>query len=378
MLFDPRSFVPDLDAGQPAWVPSRQHFAARRRPAHDFLTLPSISAAVPVVGRLTYGDDIDVTELVRAQFAAGVVQARHVSNPRGAGDAFAQALFAWLRARTPQCNRLSFSFALLDKSAATDEVMQFGREEGLDAPLYLGIQLPGDEVYAIGGEPAIALRDAHPSLLFTAMSIINAAAGKSLFIRTPAELLEMFARWNWDYDSTLSDDDTAREFLKERYGEEDADIEHYLPSVVRAEIAPDDVLPKYAHVKAESKRLRKLKRAELIEIATHRSGWLRQLCMALAELHEVTARQKSSAIEGSQWAEPAYSASIVAYGPSDYIGQLLDDHYDCLNNAGDATMFQCFIPIASKPAAIRKQFKALEGMLRIIGALDRVLTLLCS
>ncbi len=189
MLFDPRSFVPEYDAGQPTWVPSRQHFAARRRPAHDFLTLPSFTGEVPAVGRLVYGDDIDVTELVSAQFAAGVLQARHVINPTGAGDAFGQALFAWLRARTPRCKRLSFSFALLDKSAATDEVMQFGWEDGLEAPLYLGIQLPGDEVYAIGSKRAQAMRNAHPSLLFTAMSIVNAAAGKSLYLRRPTSCL---------------------------------------------------------------------------------------------------------------------------------------------------------------------------------------------
>ncbi len=151
-----------------------------------------------------------------------------------------------------------------------------------------------------------------------------------------------------------------------------------MPSVVRAELAPDDVLPKHAQVKRESKRLRKLKRAELIDISMQRSGWLRQLCVALADLQHAIASQKSSAFEGSQWAEPAYSAAIVAYGPSDHVGQILDDHYDCLNNAGDATMFQCFIPIATTPAAIRTQFQSLEGMLRIIGALDRVLSLLSS
>ncbi|RWA55711.1 hypothetical protein AU476_06280 [Cupriavidus sp. UYMSc13B] len=380
MLFDPRSFVLDVYPGQqPAWTPHRQHPAAGCRTAHGFLTLPQLPGSIPATARLTYGDEVEVKDLVIAQFAAGVVRASDVSNPTSAGDAFAQAMFAWLHKRTPACQRLQFGLALIDRGAAMDQIMQFGWEDGLEAPLYLAIELPGEEVYAIGEARAQAMRTAHPSLLFTAMNLVNAACGRSLFVRTPDVLLDQFARWHWDYDSTLADDESAREFLKENFGGDDADIERYLPSVVRAEIAPDDTLPKYAHVDTASTCLRELGPRSLRQLARLHDGWLGEVCEALADLRLLLARLgERSAIAGAQWAEPAYSAATIAYRPSDYVSEVLDDHYECLNNAGDATMFQCFIPLAEDATAIRQQFQDLAGMLKIIGALDLVLTLIAS
>lgn len=380
MLFDPRSFVPGVHPEQqPAWTPYRPHSVAGRRSAHDFLTLPDLASTVPGMARVTFGDEVEVTDLVMAQFATGVLRASDVENPTSAGDAFAQAMFAWLRSRMPTCHRLEFGFSLLDRGAAADQVMQFGWDEELEASLFLAIELPGDEVYSIGEARAQAMRAAHPSLLFTAMNLINAACGKSLFVRTPDVLLDYFARSHWDYDATLTDDATAREFLKERYGDDDTDIERFLPSVVRDELAPDDTLPRYVHVQPASRKLRELGPSSLRKLARSHSGPLGDLCAALADLHRQIGRVGNrSAIADAQWAEPAYSAATIAYRTSEYVAELLDDHYEHLNCSGEATMFQCLIPIAVDPKSIRQQFRDLDSMLQIIGALDRVLTLISS
>lgn len=334
---------------------------------------------MPVSGRVTYADELEITDLVIAQFEAGVLRASDVSAPTGAGDAFTQAMFAWLNPRIPHCQRLQFGFALIDQAAAADQIMQFGWEEGLQAPLYLAIELPGEEVYGIGQARAQALRAADPSLLFTAMSLVNAACSKSLFVRTPDVLLDEFARWHWDYDATLADDDSAREFLKDNWGGDDADIERYLPSVVRPELAPDDTLPRYAHVLPGSSQLRELSPRTLRAMARSEDAWLAETCAALADLRLTLARAGDrSAVAGAQWAEPAYSAATIAYCESDYVSEVLDNHFECANNSGEATMFQCFIPLATERKAIRQQFEDLASMLRIIGALDRVLTLISS
>ncbi len=377
MLFDPRSFASAVDAGQPAWTPARQHPVAQRRPAHDFLTLPAIPEGTPGRALLTFGDEVEAVDLARVQFATGVLRASDVVNPTGAGDAFAQAMFAWLAARMPTCRRLNFSFSLLDIGAARDQLMQFGWDDELDAPLYLAIHMPGDEVYFIGEARANALRSVHPHLLYTAMSLINLAGAKSLFLRTPEVLLDLFARWHWEYDCTLANDDDAREFLKEQCGMDEDDIARYLPSAVRPELAPDEVLPSFCHAYPESRKLRAFGSRKLYELARSHQGWIKDLCVALAELNLAIKRQGGrSAVSGSQWAEPAYAAATIAYTQSDYVTQVLDDLYDGLNCNGDATMFQCFIPIADEPQAIRQQFKDLSGMLKIIAALDRVLTLI--
>lgn len=377
MLFDPRSFVPAVDAGHPNWAPARQPPIARRRPAHDLLTLPTVPQSIPARARLSYGDEVNLVEVVRAQFGAGVLRASDVSNPSGAGDAFAQAMFAWLGARMPRCQRLDFSFSLIDIGAAQDQLMQFGWDDQIDAPLYLAIELPGDEIYYIGDERANALRAAHPHLLYTAMSLINEASPKSLFLRTPEVLLDLFARWHWEWDSTLTDDKDAEEYLRDNCGMDETDVARYLPSVVRPELAPDDVLPGFFHRGPKSRRLHAFGNRKLYELSHAHDGWIKDLCAALAELRLVLNRNgERSAISESQWAEPAYAGATIAFKECDYVGELLDDYYQGINSGGEATLYQCFIPIAAERSAIHQQFKDLGGMLKIIAALDRVLTLI--
>jgi len=201
MLFDPRSFVPAVDAGQPAWTPARQHPVAKRRPAHDFLTLPAIPEGTPSRALLTFGDEVDVKDLVIEQFKAGVLNASHVSNASGAGDAFAQAFHAWLATRVPTTKALSFDFALVDQAAVDVEISEFGFDMQDRSSLYLGIRLEEETVYTLTAERADALRQLDPSLVHMTFNLIRAAACKSLHVRTPDDLLDMFGRWHWDYET---------------------------------------------------------------------------------------------------------------------------------------------------------------------------------
>lgn len=375
MLFDPRSFVQRNDVATPSWSSQRQHPAAQRRAADDFLTLPRVPNDVPGRAILVYRDAEDIGELVRSQFETGVLRASDVERPANAADAFAQAMFAWLNAHRPTCHRLVFDLAILERAAAQDELSQFGRDDALDAPLYLGVHLPEENVYVIGDERAAVLRALHPSLIFTAMSLISAADGKSLDVRTPDRLLEQFAMWHWDGDTTL-DDESARETMA-AYGREDEDAERYLPSAVRAEIATDEFLARHNHVDVASKSLTVLNPRLLRAIAASSNGWAADVCHALADLSLMLRRNgKRSAYQQAQWAEPAYAAATVVMRDNDVALEILDDHINHIYASGEATLYQSFIPIATEATAIREQFRTLGGMLRIIGALDRVLTLI--
>ena len=374
MLFDPRTFDDGVLSDVPGWTPSRQHPAARRRSANGFLTLPTLPADIPAGGKLRHDEGPDGLETIQAQFEVGILAARDVKSAVSAGDALAQAMFAWLRRRTPSCKRLNFTFALLDQVAAREQVEQFGWEDNLEAPLYLAIELPCEQLFEIG-ERADVMRRAHPSLLYTAMNLVSTAASRSLFIRTPDELAEMFARWHWDYDARMSDEE-ARAFLEERFGEGDSDIERYLPTNVLPLLAPDDVVPKGRRLDKRN-RVRRLRRSELASLAVRTRGLPRRICRELVNLQTVLARcSRYRILKTSQWAEPAYSAATIAMWSGHWVGEILDDHFECLSNAGDCTTYQVLIPVASEPKAIRRQFKELACMFEIIAALDRVLTLI--
>lgn len=352
MLFDPRTFDDGVLSDVPGWTPSRQHSAARRRSANGFLTLPTLPADIPAGGKLRHDDGPDGLETIRAQFEVGVLAARDVKKSAvSAGDAFAQAMFAWLRRRTPSCKRLNFTFALLDQVAAREQVEQFGWEDNVEAPLYLAIVLPEEYLFEIG-ERADVMRRAHPSLLYTAMDLVSTAGSRSLFIRTPDHLAEMFSRWHWDYDATMSDDE-AREFLEERFGEGDSDIERYLPSNVLPLLAPDDVVPRSRRLDKRN-RARRLRRSELASLAARSRGLPRRICRELLNLQAVLARtSRYRVMKTSQWAEPAYSAATIAMWSGHWVGEILDDPFEGLSNAGDATEYQLLIPVASEPKGLR-------------------------
>ncbi|KAI3602155.1 hypothetical protein D8I24_3456 (plasmid) [Cupriavidus necator H850] len=374
MLFDPRPIDESFIASGSGWTPSRQPPAARRRPAHGFLTLPTLPAEVPANGKLQYGDSADTLKLIRKQFETGVLAARDVQGATSAGDAFAQAMFTWLRRRMPKCKRLNFSFALLDQAAAREQVDQFGHDDDLHAPLYLAIELEQENVFEIG-ERADVMRRADPALLYTAIHLVDQAAGRSLYVRTPDDLADMFARWWWECDPTMSDEE-AREFLSERFGGEDPDIERYLPSKVLPVLAPDDAVPAFAR-RDKTVRIQCLQPAQLKVLLIRQRGMPRRICRALLNLQAVLSRTtRSRALKDSQWAEPAYSATTLCMWREHWVGEILGDHFECLNNAGDATMYQSLIPLQSTPRAIRRQFKQLADMMDVIAALDRVLTII--
>ncbi|CAG9185759.1 hypothetical protein LMG32289_06093 [Cupriavidus pampae] len=312
----------------------------------------------------------DLSELVRQHFRINALSAADVSNPKSAIEAFAQAFTAWVTRRFPSTKILSFNLRLVDRAFAEHEVCEFGWHTDVISPLYLAIELENDNLHVIGEQRANALRRLHPSLLYTAMTGITEASARSLHMRTPDEFLNMLSRWYWDGE--ILDDKGAREALKERYSEDDEDIQRYLPSVVRPQLAPDDLLPQWMRAD-KSLRLSVLGPRAVRSLGETAKGWRRDFCYALADLQLALRRMgDASLLHGSQWAEPAYVGASIAYQAGDYVGDLIDAHFQCCNEGG-YTDFQCFIPLADTPAAIRKQYALMDQTLSLITLLDRAL-----
>jgi PRTRC genetic system protein F len=128
---------------------------------------------------------VAMAQLVGKHFDAGYLRAADVSQFTGAGDAIAQALFAWVARQCGTLKRLSFYPVLFDAPAVQEQIMYQtdAADFEVTSPLYLGIETADDFVYVIE-ERAIELRKAHPRLLATALILINRAAFRTLTIRT--------------------------------------------------------------------------------------------------------------------------------------------------------------------------------------------------
>lgn len=379
MLFDPRPSGAEVAVSGEPWQPRRAPAAGRRTP-NDFLSLPAIGSDVKTRAVMRWNAEKDVASLIVAQFNSGVLRPRDVPGFKGAGDALAHGFFAWAKRHTPRLDCLVFDFVLCDVQAVKD-VVQY-QEDSSDfnptSPVYLGIEITEESIFEIGRRAA-ELRTVHPRLVSTAMVLINRAAGRTMWVRTPDEFLGEFASWFWDGDSNATDEE-AREMLTDRFGDDEAEIEHYLPSVVRPQLCPDDM--DVYRWNAKSRRYlpqRALGVAALRRLQRFTSGRTRRICAELEKLSLMLQRVGNRDLFGCEYRPRcAYAAATLTVQNDGRVGEVLDSHYEYLASAGDGTTYLGFTPLASTPDAIRKQYADWSQGLSILGQLDRVIACLAA
>lgn len=379
MLFVPQQSGSQVAVAGEHWQP-RRSAAAERQPAHDFLTLPAIDPAVRASAVMRWNVETQVAGLISAQFESGALKPRDVRVFSGAGNALAEGFFAWAKRQTPLFRRLNFNFVICDLEAVREQI-QYQYDASDFEPtscVYLGIEMQEESIFEIG-ERANKLRAVHPRLLASALTLINRAAGRTIWVRTPDELLGMFASWYWEGNSHAADDDVLEE-LKDRFGDDEAEIENYLPSVVRPELCPEDL-----DVCGWNQRKKRFEHKPALGVAALRrlqrfnSGWTGRLCLELEELTSLLQKAGNrSLFDCAVRPECAYAAATLIAEDGPHIGALLDDHYEHLAQSGEGSTFYGFVPFASTPDAIRKQYADWSLGLSILGQLDRVLATLAA
>lgn len=377
MYFDPRQSGTDVALDGTNWQPPHRA-VARRRPANDFLTLPDVSRDVPARPSIKWPVDPAVATLAGDHFANGPLRASDVKDFFGPGQAVGQALFSWIARQSGSLNRLCFRPYLLDAQAVKEQIMyqENSSEFEVSSPLYLGIETPEDHVYVIG-ERATALMQAHPRLLVSALVLINRASFRTLYMRTPDDLLAMFSQWHWDGDPSCNDED-AVDALKDRFGEEPENYQHYLPSVVRAELCPDSMLVgRYDMRRHKWRSFPSLGIQTLRRLRWTQTGWVRNLCEELEHLFFLLAQARGKQLfDWSFRPEAIYAATSIAAQDDSYTADVLDTHYEYFNGGGDGSLFHGFIPLAVSPDDIRRQYADLALGFSILQRVDRVVSLI--
>jgi PRTRC genetic system protein F len=327
---------------------------------------------------LKWPADRETTHLVGKQFESGPLRAADVKSFAGASDALAQALFAWIARECGAMKRLLFRPYLFDTKAVQEQIVYQTDASDFEptSPLYLGLETPDDHIYVIDGRAA-PLMKAHPRLLATALILINRASFRTLVMRTPDDFLSMFAQWNWDGDPWCADED-AIDLLKDRYGDDPNEFEHYLPSVVRSDVCPPSM--EIGHWNEKRRCWRNdpaLGIVALRRLQWTQTGWVRSLCAELERLTILLSQAGPRALfDWSFRPEVIYAATSIAACDDAYTGDILDTHYEYFNSGGDGSLFHGFIALAQSPSAIRKQYADWSLGFSILRQVDRVTTLL--
>ncbi|KGW80943.1 PRTRC system protein F [Burkholderia pseudomallei] len=375
MFFDPAHSDSSVAACSAAAWQSPRAAAARRRPAADLLTLPSFSMEVPGAVRLKWRENVNLSDLVLKHFQYGPLRARDVHDPADIGDAFQQAFHAWTRRQYGRLSRLRFTPHLFDAHAVRDvlDCLGNGNNDDDPTPLFFGFGLEDEWVYSLEG--AIdTLRSTHPLLFRTVMGVLYRASARTMFIRLPDWFMYEFSCWYWDGEPNISDQD-ADAALKERFGDDTETRSAYLPSVVRPLLCPDDADPCVFRAGKWRDR-RAMTDPELLRLRARRRGMPRRVCTEVLNLRMLMRRSRTRDLfHVSYDANPVYGICSVIVEDNEFIGDLLDNHFDGASQCGDATTYSGFSRLASTPKAIRRQYADLALAFRILTHLDRLLAL---
>lgn len=375
MFFDPGIFDQSVAGGATEPRQPTRIAASGRRPAADLLTLPRLGSSIPTKLRLHWQPDIAVTELIRKHFQYGPLKASDVHDPADSVDAFRQAFFAWVRRQTETFERLRFAPRVLDQDEVRSVLKEIDGEwdESDTTPLFITMEFPQEWVYSLESK-AQALRDLHPALLSTVTSTIDWAGARTLWVRGVDWFMYEFACAWWDGDESISDAD-ADEFLRDAFDEDAEARQHYLPSTVRPLLCPDDARPSL--YRRGRWRRNQLPLKQIAALRSRSRGYVRRACTEVLKLHALLnqRRRKHDLFNVAYATNSAYALCSVVWNPDEFVGDLLDRHYDCCANCGDATVYSGFSRLAGSAQAIRQQYSDLSLAFQILRHLDRLVTL---
>jgi PRTRC genetic system protein F len=376
MFFDPRPAGSEVAEAGERWQPARIA-AARHRPPNDFLTLPAFDASITTKAVMHWGASPSHAALVASHFDAGALRARDVDAFQSAGQAMASGVAGFINRHQARWTRLNVSFVLCDVEAIREQI-QYSCNSGEFEPtssLYLGLEVGEEQLYELGAR-AHEMRLVHPRLVSTVMTLINRAAGRTVWVRTPDEFLGMFAQWFWDGDPTSSDEDVAEE-LRDRFGDDKDETAHYLPSTVRPELCPTDMdVGTWSPTRRRFVLNHALGLASLRRLRRFHTGWIRRLCLELERLTLLLRRAGNRSL--FDWGfrpESVYPACSLINEDCEHIPELLDSHYEYFNSGGDGSLFLGFVPLAETADEIRKQYADWALGFSILNCLDRVIAL---
>ena len=379
MLFDPREVDTSIESGSEQWQPP-MHQPARRRPADGFLSIPSAETC-PSQVTVKWRADAPALDLISRHFKYGPLDANDVTTYQGATNAMHDALFSWIGRECASWTRLNFSCALMDQAAVEADLQYTEALEEFDATssLYLGFQTFDDDVYYLTPEVK-AQFDSHPLLLRTALWLISLAGSKTISIRTPDDIFDLYANWLWDGEMWSTDEEAA-EWLKERYEDDDESINRYKPSAVRAALCPDTVAFHEFDRKARQYHLLPFLSPNALKAKTLTiRGAMKEVCQTMLDLSNLLKKAGGLLCFDIASVRPQnfYAAATVAMSDNRYVSEALDDHYEYLAQSSEGSYFHGYVPLATNPKEIRRQYADLAHGFSILKCTDRLLALICT
>lgn len=338
--------------------------------------LPSLHESIPRKAQhINYQTNFG--SLGEQLLAARIIEPEAISETAvNAKQIVEQGLRVWFMRRIGKLQHIRLDVRVLDAEHANDAAIEGGWENlTFDCA---AVALTGDVA-----EMRYVRDIAHhveaevPELFLTAFTELAEAGYKTIELHQPLRILEMEASYSlWGNDMWSVTDQEAREELSERYGEDEATSDWYMP---------DQMLEAYGNGfcfsgtrKGEpTKKRRKFPDLKLKKLARHEDPMVAGIAFQLLKLRR--ARKRVSDLDASFFqaeqcdARSLYVGCILLFSGDDRETQFMDDEHQHLMENGSGTEMYSIDKLPSTAVELKTYFEKLDALFDLIAQMDALI-----
>lgn len=337
--------------------------------------LPALHKSIPRKGQYVKYQT-DFFNLGQQLLAAQIINPNSVSDDAiTAKQIVEQGLRAWFMQRIGDLNHIRFDVHVLDAENANAAA----NDGGWDDLTFDGaaVILSGDVAQMrFVKNIALHVESKAPDLFLTAFTELKEASYRTIDIHHPQRILEMEAAYSlWGDDIYSVTDAQAREELLDRYGEEEAVSDYYMPDQMLEAFGNGFCLD--VTRKGPAKKRRRYPDLKLKKLAKDEDPTIAGIASQLLKLRRARKRVtdlNASFNQADQFnARPMYVGCILLFSGDDRETHFMDDESQHLMESGEGTELYAIDQLPATVAGLKTHFQKLDALFDLITQMDALI-----
>lgn len=340
--------------------------------------IPGIHESVPRRTTLVKFET-DFVELARNLLDAEVINpddlSDEVTSPRHIVD---EGLRAWFMRRIGGIENIRFDIQIVDATEANSMVRSSN-----DSDNWTGGEFTGPTFAVMGAQTdlryvedvARLVEKVVPGLFLTAFGEMVSAGYQTVEFSHPGRVLENEAQYAlWEEDIYSVEDESAREALLDRYGEDCGD--YYMPDQMLEAYGNGFCLDIVRNGRSKPRRPRFSTR-KLKKLSRHQNKKVASIAAALLNLRRAVARVKALGATfnsaSSQGLDPLYVGTVIFFNNDDRCSHFADQGAQFLFENGEGTDLHAIEQLPTSAAELKTYFQNLDALFGLIAQMDALI-----
>lgn len=340
--------------------------------------IPGIHESVPRRTTLVKFET-DFVELARNLLDAEVINpddlSHQVTSPRHIVD---EGLRAWFMRRIGRIENIRFDIQIVDATEANSLVHSSNGSDN-----WTGGEFTGPTFAVMGAQTdlryvedvARLVEDVIPGLFLTAFGELVSAGYKTVEFSHPGRVLENEAQYAlWEEDIYSIEDESAREALLDRYGEDCGD--YYMPDQMLEAFGNGFCMDIARKGRSKPPRPRFSMR-KLQKLSRHQNKMVAAIAAGLLNLRRAVARVQALGATfnsvSSQGLDPLYVGTVIFFNNDDRCSHFADQGAQHLWENGEGSDLHAIEQLPTSAAELKTYFQNLDALFDLIAQMDALI-----